>query len=564
MADKRVKGFTGDVGFGPSDHPEQKELPFRIMAVGDFCGANRSGAREPAVIDAHDFDKVLAKFWPRVLFETPNHLGSGTTLEIDFTPGSLKDFEPQNVAAKIPALAPVAEFIRRAKGLSDGSIKPAEFKRDLAPIQAVPALRGPLESVLSKLGGSAASASTSDEKSGKASVDAIFDLVDTKKKDSGSAIDSFAAGLGGGGKGIDVSGAMEAAQKLLERQLEHVLANALFANLERNWRGLYLLCKRGKGARIEAFDGDFESWNEAVFNAELAGTSEAPLAMVLLAEAVENSGAGLDLLQQWGDAGSQIQCAVVFEASEGFLGTRVEALAGMDAPANLFDDSRFDKWRSLRDKDESRWLVAALNPYLARTGYSRRKHGIDSASAWGSPVWLVGAAVAQSMQRSGWPSAHTGAADGEITELPSVIHEDGTEHPLKARFADDALKDLNRAGFTPLISQPNNDSAWVILAPTVHKPSKAEEKGKLGTLAYQLLAARLGEMIMRAKANLVVAGDMEASAQNFAKFLSGLLANTGPGANIDISAQGPTLVLNIRTGRDVLGGVELQLGVKTE
>jgi hypothetical protein len=39
------------------------------------------------------------------------------------------------------------------------------------------------------------------------------------------------------------------------------------------------------------------------------------------------------------------------------------------------------------------------------------------------------------------------------------------------------------------------------------------------------------------------------------------LANTGPGANIDISAQGSTLVLNIRTGREILGGVEIQLGV---
>ena len=112
--------------------------------------------------------------------------------------------------------------------------------------------------------------------------------------------------------------------------------------------------------------------------------------------------------------------------------------------------------------------------------------------------------------------------------------------------------------------QPNNDSAWVMLAPTVHKPSKAEEEGKLGPLAYQLLAARLGEMIMRNKGKLVVPGDMQGSAENFGKFLGGLLAETGPGANVDIGAQGGTLVLSIRTGRDLLGGAEIQLGVNVQ
>ena len=49
--EKRVKGFEGSFGFGPSDRPEVRPLPFRIMAVGNFCGANRSEARNPAVIE---------------------------------------------------------------------------------------------------------------------------------------------------------------------------------------------------------------------------------------------------------------------------------------------------------------------------------------------------------------------------------------------------------------------------------------------------------------------------------------------------------------------------------
>ncbi|MCB9895887.1 MAG: type VI secretion system contractile sheath large subunit [Planctomycetes bacterium] len=569
--DKRVKGFEGSFGFGPSDHPEVKPLPFRIMAVGNFCGANRSEARNAAAVDAYDFDKVMSQFWPRAVFEVESHLGpstgsgqaKGKDIEIDFTPQSLKDFEPGAMAARIKALAPVADFIARAKGLADGSVKPADFKRDLAPIQAVPALRDALDAVLDKIGGAPASASTSDGDTGDKNVDAIFDMVEQKKPATGSAIDSFAAGLGGGKSGIDVGDAIGIAQKLLEKQLRPVLDDPQVRALERNWRGLHALCKRGKGAKIEVFDGDFDSWQEQVFNAELAGTSEAPLGMVVLCDDIENSPAGMDALQQWGDAGGQIQCPVVFDATN-LLGESTGTLAGRDAPANLFDDTRFDKWRSLRDKDESRWLVAALNPFVLRAKYTRKKHGMDAPELWGSPAWLVAAVVAGSMERTGWPASHTGASAGEVTALPTIEHDDGVEHPLEATFSERGLKDLVKSGFTPLIAQPNNDAAWVLLAPTVHKPSKAEEEGKLGTLAYQLLAARLGEMIMRNKGKLVVPGNMQGSAENFGKFLGGLLAETGPGANVDISAQGGTLVLRIRTGRELLGGAEIQLGVNVE
>jgi type VI secretion system ImpB/VipA family protein len=563
--DRRVKGFADDsFGFGPSDHPEVRALPFRIMAVGNFCGVNRSEARNPAVIDAHDFDKVLGQFWPRALFEVENELGSGKTIEIDFTPQSLKDFEPAAMAARIKALAPVADFIARAKGLADGTLKPAEFKRDLAPIQAVPALRDALDAVLDKIGGSAAArGDLSDEASAKSDkdVDAIFNMVEQKKPAGGSAIESFAAGLGGGGqKGIDVGDAINLAQKVLEKQLRPVLEHPQVRELERNWRGLSLLCKRGKGAQIEVFDGDFDAWQERVQQREYAGANEAPLSLVVLCDEIENSPADLEQLQQWGDAGGEIQCPVVFDAGT-LVGESASALARRDHPAGLFDDARFDKWRALRDKDESRWLCAALNPFVLRPAYTRKKHRAEAPELYGSPAWLVAAAVAGSMRNTGWPASHTGAQAGEVEQLPIVAHEDGAEYPLETTLSDRALKDLVKAGFTPLMCQPNNDSAWVMLAPTVHKPSKAEEEGKLGTLAYQLLAARIGEMLMRNKAKLVVGGDLQASAENCAKFLGGLLAETGPGANINIGAQGQTLVMNIRTGRELLGGVELQLGI---
>lgn len=547
--DRKVKGFSNDFGFGKSNLPSLRELPFRIMAVGNFCGANRSEARTAAAIDAHDFDKVLAQHWPRALFEVENLLGSGKTLEVDFTPATIKDFEPANVAARIPALAPVADFIARAKALHAGTLKPAEFKRDLSAIQAVPALREPLNALLDSIGGAPVDTGPAPQTGSDDALAGIFSMVETGKRDTGgSAVDSFAAGISGGQKGFDTSAAVRAAEALLAKQLAPVLAHPQLRSLERNWRGLHLLCKRGKGASIEVFDGDFDSWQAAVFEREYSGASEAPLAMVLLADPIANSAAGMEALHQWGDGGGQIQCAVVFEAGVDFRGVGMSELAKLDAPATLFNDGRFDKWRSLRDKDESRWLVAAMNGYCA------------TKALWGSPVWLIGAAVAQSMQRTGWPASHTGTADGEVEGLPTLARE-GAEFPLEALLPDRHLKDLSRAGFTPLMAQPNHDSAWVLLAPTAHQPSKAEEEGKHGALAYQLTAARIGEAIMRAKGALMVANDAETTVTNFENYLNALLSDTGAGATAMARVRGDTLEIALRTGRDVLNGVELQLGL---
>lgn len=547
--DRKVKGFSNDVGFGGSNAPSLRELPFRIMAVGNFCGANRSEARTATAIDAHDFDKVLAQLWPRAVFEVENLLGTGKALEVDFTPGAIKDFDAANVAARIPALAPVADFIARAKALQAGTLKPGDFKSGLAAIQAVPALREPLDVLLDSIGGAPKADAGPAPTGSDDALAGIFNMVDTGKRETGgSAVDNFAAAVGGGRKGIDAGEAIRAAETVLAKQLAPVLTHPQMTELERNWRGLHLLCKRGKGAKIEVFDGDFDSWQAAVYEREYSGASEAPLAMVLLADPMANTAAGMAALQEWGDAGGQIQCAVVFEAGEDFLGISLAELAKLDAPATLFSESRFDKWRSLRDKDESRWLVAAMNGYRA------------TKTLWGSPVWLIGAAVAQSMQRSGWPASHTGAADGEIEGLPTLARE-GTEHPLEALLPDRHLKDLSRAGFTPLMAQPNHDSAWVLLAPTAHAPSKAEEEGKVGSLAYQLTAARIAEAVMRAKGALMTANDAESTVASFEAFLNALLSDTGPGATAMARVNGDRLEIALRTGREVLNGAEFQMAL---
>lgn len=544
--DKKLKGFNNDFGFGRTDRVDIKAMPLRVQAIGDFGGANRfEGAR---AIDAHDFDAVLAKLAPRLVMQVENLLGTGKTLDVDLTFKSIKDFEPATLAARIPGLDAVAEFSRRTKGLADGSLKPAQFKDGLSQFSAVPKLQPALDAVLERMGGAPRPAASGE---GTGGLDSLFAMVDEKKDaPSGSAVEAFAGSLSTGKAGLDVSSAQKLADKLLADQLKLITAEPALNAMEAAWRGLYMFCRKGKGARIEIVDAapgsELEAWQAATQD-ELAGTSEVPLALALLATPVTNDAAGNALLHELGDHAGLLQAPLVFEAGEAFLGTTLPELAKLDHPGALFDTPAFDKWRSLRDKDESRWLVAAVNPFVLRAGL------------WGSPVWLVGASVAQSMQRTGWPTQHTGAGDGEIEQLKTHAH-DGGEFPLQTILPDRHLKDLTRAGFTPLICQANHDSAWVILAPTVHRPSRAEEEGKMGSLAYQLLAARLGEAVMRGKTRLMQA-DVTEAAQAFEEYAKAVVSDTGQGHDAAALVRDDYIELHIRTGREVLNGAELQFHI---
>ncbi|MEE9310827.1 MAG: type VI secretion system contractile sheath large subunit [Planctomycetota bacterium] len=572
--DGKVKGFSNDIGFGPTNHPEAKPLPFRIMCVADFGGASHE-SDGPIQVDAHDFESVINRIGPHLFFTVKNHLGGEKTFDVDARLHSLKDFEPARLAESIPALKIVCELISRLEGLSKGDLSANDFKKELGQFSFIPALKAPLDDALSKLGLPATPAISTEatgpakQVSGGSALDNIFDMVGSGPTvdPAASAVENIAAAAGhsaASGDGIDVSSELAVVRALLSKQLTPIIEHPQTRALEAAWRGLRLLCKRGKAVSIEILDVHpeyaFDTFKSKVFEPELAGTTPAALSMIVLDQTLENSPAGLNAIQSFSEAALQIQAPVVFSLGEAFYEEPVSKLFHRDAPANLFDNDIFDKWRSFTYKDPARFAVAATNGWLARRPYSKSKHGLDeSTPLFGQPAWLVACAVAGSMERTGWPSSHTGVSDGEIEQL-TTIEVDGKEIPLQSTMPDNAMKDLAKAGFTPLTCQENNDSAWLILAPVIKLQDKNDDPKEV-TLAYQLFAARLANLLVEARGDLVVGGDNDASAENYAKFLTGILAGTGPGASVDIEVGASSLLFHIKTGRALLGGVGITLGV---
>ena len=131
--------ITYDVEIGNA--VEQKEIPFVIGVLGDFCG--HAGEQPPALrerkcieIDRDNFDSVLEGMKPRLAFKVDNRLeddGSRMGVELKFK--SMNDFHPERIAQQV---APIRKLVEARKklynllGKLDGNEKLEILLQDIA------------------------------------------------------------------------------------------------------------------------------------------------------------------------------------------------------------------------------------------------------------------------------------------------------------------------------------------------------------------------------------------------------------------------------------------------
>ena len=89
------------------DAQEERELPLKIMAIGDYTGRpdeRQLEERDPINIDKDNFNAVMAEQKLGVEVAVPNRLSGDGELGVSMKFESLKDFEPAGIAKQIPEL----------------------------------------------------------------------------------------------------------------------------------------------------------------------------------------------------------------------------------------------------------------------------------------------------------------------------------------------------------------------------------------------------------------------------------------------------------------------------
>lgn len=286
--------------------------------------------------------------------------------------------------------------------------------------------------------------------------------------------------------------------------------------------------------------------------------------------------------------GEALQAPILAGVGPAFFGMSTLAdFAKLQHPGTLFDKPEYTKWHVLRGQDTARWLGVATNRFLLRlphTATAGKGFGVNEEILgptdylWGNPAWIVATLVAKAFATTGWPTDFTGTKNGTLAEMPLRPLERGnpnsTQIALEALLPDAHADDLAATGILTLMAQPNLDAVTLLRGPSANKPARGKTDLEttanrlMSALAYQMLAARLGDMLVNNKARLATGKPAEIEGR-FEQFISGLLASTGAGAGVAAQVQPDktdpnrqVLIVRAKTGKNVLTGVELNFAFR--
>ena len=128
------------------DAKEEVELPLKLLVLGDFT--NRADDRtledrEPISVDKDNFDDVLKAQKIELNMTVANKISGkeGDELGVHLGFDSLKDFEPDAIAAKVPELQKLMELRDALKALKGPLANVPEFRKKVQEMVQDPSLR---------------------------------------------------------------------------------------------------------------------------------------------------------------------------------------------------------------------------------------------------------------------------------------------------------------------------------------------------------------------------------------------------------------------------------------
>jgi type VI secretion system protein ImpB len=166
------------------DSTEERELPLKILAIGDYTGQadeRQLEDREPINVDKDNFNKVMAEQSLGVEAAVPDRLSGDGDLGVSLKFESLKDFTPAGIAKQIPELqdllamrealvavrGPLGGFPKFRRAVEAILKDPETVERLMAELQKDESVAAPADASASGAGGGEGGESGEGEPSGE-------------------------------------------------------------------------------------------------------------------------------------------------------------------------------------------------------------------------------------------------------------------------------------------------------------------------------------------------------------------------------------------------------------
>lgn len=314
----------------------------------------------------------------------------------------------------------------------------------------------------------------------------------------------------------------------LTQQINLILHNDEFQQLEGAWRGLYHLVnntetdemlkirvmnisKKELHKTVKKFKGT--AWDQSpifkkMYEEEYGQFGGEPYGCLVGDYHFDHSPPDVELLGEM--AKISAACHAPFIAGVAPSVLQMDSWGELTNPRDLtkiFQTPEYAPWRSLRESDDSKYIGLAMPRFLARLPYGAASDPVEefdfeeeteaadsSKYCWANSAYAMATNITRSFKMYGWCSRIRGIeSGGAVEELPchTFPTDDGgvdMKCPTEIAISDRREAELAKNGFMPLIHKKNSDFAAFIGAQSLHQPAEYEDPD---ATANANLAARL-------------------------------------------------------------------------
>jgi type VI secretion system ImpC/EvpB family protein len=314
---------------------------------------------------------------------------------------------------------------------------------------------------------------------------------------------------------------------IISRQVNAILHNPRLQQLEASWRGLHFLTQQARTAReqIES-DGDkvhvriellnvsknelFKDFERAaefdrsqiwrkVYEDEFGTPGGEPFGAIVADFDFANHPQDVELLGKMAEVAAASFCPFIAGASPKLL--QLDSFATLEQPINLpatFEQVPYVRWRSLRERDDSRFLGLTLPRVLMRLPYAddgtradgfRFREEVEAPDyrnyLWGSSAYAFASVLIRAFGTSRWFADIRGMerdveAGGVVTGLP--VHSFSTDRrgvatkaSVEVRVSESQEQELARLGLIPLCHAWDTDYCVFYSNASLNKPKQFDE-----------------------------------------------------------------------------------------
>ncbi len=310
----------------------------------------------------------------------------------------------------------------------------------------------------------------------------------------------------------------------LSTQMDSIVHNAKFQELESRWRGLYMLVERTDfrqniqmeiiNVSKEALLDDFEECLDItqsglykhIYTSGYGQFGGGPVGTIIADYQLAPSNVDMKFLSKVASIAAMSHAPFISSAGPKFFGLdSFEGLPDLKDLEDVMSSPVFAAWRGFRENEDSRYVGLTLPRFLLRAPYDPEDNPVNKFAyredvseshedyLWGNTVYAFASRLTDSFANYRWCTNIIGPnSGGAVTDLPvhtfDSMGDIEMKIPTEILVSDRREYELSEQGFIPLTMRKGSNNAAFFAANSAQAPKifANTEEGKNAELNYKL------------------------------------------------------------------------------